>query len=292
MSAPVVIYAVGGGTGHALRGVLLQAALAETLGEAPELVVRRGVVMERCPEPRGPVHLSDNGELPASLAPEHPAPDATLVVDTFPHGWRDGLPVAAQRRSFARRILLARATHGGATLLDGAETFDATWLPYCERSDEWDAATRTRMTRPRRLGLLLRAAPWRLGGERRLAVLDPGGHADRQIIDFIERCARSAGVGVDLCRSYGAAVGASKALSFGAGYHTVFEAALVGNDVSFVPLARAFDDQTVRAARVGRLPRDTAELIAWLAAPDVAIPAPYARATCASIAQAWQELSA
>lgn len=246
-----VVYAVGGGSGHAVRGAAVQARLPGAL-----LVVRRGSLPPAV-TPTGPVRETD-GPLP----PEALVRGGTLLVDTFPTGWLGRLPIEAQA-GFSRRVLVARAILDGTAPLPGTESFDEIWSPYPEGASEW----RCPLPAAIHTGHLLRSWPVRWTRERgpRLHVWDPGRRVDAALAAVIAKAARRVGLSVDLVQGPPVAARARKHFVIGAGYNTFYESRRQGVDTAHLPIRRRWDDQAARASRFGRAIRTPQELATWLA---------------------------
>ena len=170
LTVEFLIYALGGGHGHARRGLLLQQQL-----------FMRGIasVVLLCPGsdchfpidcgPRQYGLSLDDPEL-ASLWRKTPE---RLVVDTFPHGWRGEIEPRFLAR-FEKTYWIARYTR---TIEDPGSGFTRVLSPYPKGQDEWG----NRLTHAIHTGYIIDASHWRLSGEGNcFAVFDPEGRCNRQ----------------------------------------------------------------------------------------------------------------
>jgi hypothetical protein len=262
-----VIYAVGGGLGHGVRGAMVAAA-ARRSGDVTTLVVRRGGLCDEAARelPADVTVLeSDDGALPDAARGER------LVVDTFPTGWRGALGVAGVRR-FAARALIARVAGDGRRPLAGSELFEHVALPYPAGLNEWRGAHAEATP----LGFVLR--PWREATWTRdpdapvLHVWDPGRRLTPPLARLLARLAVRHGLALELAAGAPQTMRARKTLVLGAGYNALHEALRTGADAAFLPLTRAVDDQERRARRWGRAVLTPAELDRWIAEPSVGVP--------------------
>jgi hypothetical protein len=257
-----LIYARGGGHGHAMRGAELQRALCAR-GLRVELLVEAGSARYLVGPPPPGASLSERSWPDALARAQHDL----LVVDTFPRGWRGEIAPADLRR-FGRTLLVARYNRDPA-FAEEARAFDAVLNPYPAELDEWPAAP----ARSWHAGWLVRPPPTALsGGGDRFVVFDPGARLPAVVAEKLGRRARALGLRLSVLRAWPAAVRAAKLLCIGAGYNTVYELAAQRADVRFFPLARRHDDQARRARRVGRSVERLGELLRWLAAPERAEP--------------------
>lgn len=266
MTASVLVYAVGGGHGHAMRGAVLRRRL-RAHGHRVQLLVR--------PESARWLDEEIATDLEDALAKRHDA----IVVDTFPRGWRGELEGVLDR--FARRVLVSRYNRD-LDFLDGAARYDRVINPYPAEHDEWDAPP----PRATHVGWLVRPTPMRIdpSGDE-VVILDPEARVPGSLLDTLSAHARRAGRSLRRILRMPPSLRAAKLVCVGAGYNTVYELARSQVDVRFVPLARRFDDQPRRAARVGRLAGSLPALAAWIAAPIDA--RPIARASSPSADPAW-----
>ncbi|MBI5016712.1 MAG: hypothetical protein HZB55_14660 [Deltaproteobacteria bacterium] len=247
---------MGGGTGHALRGALIQQALWRRARRTSTLVVRQGSLPPGW-RADGPVAETATGELDERLV----SPGGALVVDTFPDGWMGRFSRHRQRSLFPRRVLVARAVFGGREPLPGTEDFDGLGVPYSAGADEWEVELPGAVA----LGFLLRRDPWRNKRvPKRLVVVDPSGRCAGEPLEVFRKVAALAGYDVSYQIRYGRVVAGSKVLFVGAGYHTFYEAVRQGADARFVALPKRYDDQAARAKRYGLLVSTPPELLRWL----------------------------
>jgi hypothetical protein len=262
-AARALVYARGGGHGHAMRGAELQRALCAR-GLQVELLVEPGSARWLGdPPPGGSRSGAGWAEALASGGRD------LLVVDTFPGGWR-GEIAPADLRCFDRTVLVARYCRD-PEVAAGARRYHAVLNPYPADLDEWAAPP----ARSWHAGWLVRPAPTAItcGGDRFL-IVDPAGRLPPPLAGKLAARARALGLRLTTLRRWPAALRVAKLLVVGAGYNTVYELAAASADLRFVPLARRHDDQTRRARRVGRAVEDLGGLLRWLAAP--VRPAPFA----------------
>ena len=128
-----LIYALGGGHGHARRGLLLQQHLASR-GVASVVLLCPG--SDRYfPAYSGPrIHVQSLDEGQKSMLMRNPPP--YLVVDTFPQGWRSEIDRFFLAR-FAKKFWIARYSKN---IEEPPLGFDKTLVPYPKGLDEWDRA--------------------------------------------------------------------------------------------------------------------------------------------------------
>lgn len=251
--SPSVIYAVGGSSGHAVRGSVLQARMP-----GATLVVRSGSLPRNVATCGPVIETSDGG---CALTGD------TLIVDTFPDGWLGRFPEATQRTQFARRALVARAVLDGAAPLPGSLAFDEVWLPYPESRSEWSFPWPCASY----LGYLLRPWPrevaWTQVENGTLHVWDPARRLDLGLRTVVAKAAWIAGLrAVTETSGEPVAAEARKFFVLGAGYNTVYETLRQGVDCAFLPVRRRYDDQFRRARQAARAVTTPEELAAWLRA--------------------------
>lgn len=251
-----LVYARGGGHGHAMRGAELQRALCAR-GWRVELLVAPGSARHLpAPPPGGSRSTAGWAEALAGGARD------LLVVDTFPLGW-EGEIAPSDLRRFGRAVLVARFNRD-PELAAGARPYQAVLNPYPADLDEWAEPP----ARSWHAGWLVRPAPTAVscGGDR-FVVLDPGARLPPVLAGKLAVRARALGLRLTLLRRWPREVRAAKLLVVGAGYNTVYELAPAHADLRFFPLARRHDDQVRRARRVGRSVEELGQLLRWLAAP-------------------------
>lgn len=247
----VLLYARGGGFGHTMRAAELQRALVSR-GLEVTLLVEPASARHLPPLPRGAT-LSQATALPGG--------HDTLIVDTFPRGWRGELTVADLAR-FRRTILISRYNREQGFVREAA-AYHRLLNPYPPDLDEWT----TPPPRSFYAGWLVRAPQTHLIEGEAFVVFDPGARLSPALTDIFGRLAKRTGRALRILRTWREVVPAAKLLCIGAGYNTVYELAPLPADVRFVPLARRWDDQARRARRAGRCIGSLDELARWLAAP-------------------------
>ena len=259
-SRNVLLYARGGGCGHAMRGAALQRILVSR-GHRVRLLVTRASAAHVQPMQHELATL-DYRPL-ADLRHEHD----TLIVDTFPRGWSREIDDAVLAR-FSHRVLLARYNSDPA-FPEGATRYDRLLLPYPALHDEWCVT----FPRAAHTGWLVRDAPMHIVPEGdTVVVFDPGQRVPPSLLEKLERFLRSRDLRlVRLVRTV-EKIAARKFLCVGAGYNTVYELAHSAADLRFLPLARRWDDQARRVTRLSRNAGTLSDLLAWITAPLSATP--------------------
>ncbi len=248
-----LIYALGGGRGHAQRAVVL----AERFS--------RSLVLHQCDEP--PVRLPAGCQL-QQIGPQwsiKPLRDLllsasgwaeTLLIDTFPGGVAGEVDHDVLSR-YANTVLLRRYVRPGSypDYEMRAAAFAEQWLPYAATNCEWDGAVPGRYigSATRRLELA-EGQPCELVVVGNPSQLPPAWTealpADTKWLDG----------------PFAALPRARRYLSIGAGHNISYELRRLGADAAFVPLERRYDDQFRRADRHGAGIYSGAELRAFLEA--------------------------
>jgi hypothetical protein len=253
----VVVYAVGGGFGHAVRGSLLHHVLLKKN-------IRSVLVMrtDSCPKGYqiwGPSIEIADGKLPDFISGH------TLIMDTFPNGWRNGLAIDEQLYRFSRRILVARAVGNGVTPLWGTETFDEILVPYPSGLSEWKCA----FPRSSPIGFTTRAIDKNNRmDDKTVAVVDFGDCIRPQFKAVLEKCADLSRTNISIFDSTSYAMFSAlrfrKCLYIGAGYNTFYESLRMAEDALFLPLSRQFDNQFSRAKKWSKLADSPDAILSWL----------------------------
>lgn len=256
----VLLYARGGGFGHSMRGATLQRLLVEQ-GHRVRLLIA----------PESAEHLSaDHAQtdvVSGSLGDALDRDFDTLIVDSFPRGWSDEIDEAVLDR-FTHRVLVSRYNRD-PRFLDDSARFDVLLNPYPAHLDEWSVP----LPRARHTGWLVRPAPMRIVPEGdALVVFDPGARAPSTLLMRLASYAKTHGLRLRHLRRAERDVDAAKFLCIGAGYNTVYELAHTAADLRFVPLARRYDDQARRVARLDRSAGTLADVMSWIATPTRARP--------------------
>jgi hypothetical protein len=255
-TAEWLIYAIGGGHGHARRGFLLQRLLFRA-GISALLLVRPGAD-RYCRESAGPRLYAESLADP-NLAWLRRRPPRRLMVDTFPMGWRGELDAALLGR-FEHRVLVARHGHD---LPGRMEAYDRVLTPYPEPRSEWDEAP----AGAKAAGYVIDAAHLAIGGGDGFAVLDPEGRCEGRVLALLANAAKRAGLRFDHRRRPDPPFRCRKLLVAGAGYHTFYELLGLGLDLRFLPVRKRHDDQFRRAGRFGVALTRPDQVLPWLAAP-------------------------
>ncbi|MDD5035518.1 MAG: hypothetical protein PHE55_12255 [Methylococcaceae bacterium] len=257
--AEYLIYALGGGQGHARRGLLLQRWLTEQ-GIASEVLLCPGADRHMS-EDTGPRHyaqsLSDS-----RLMKLLRSPPPRLVVDTFPCGWQGEIDGEFLAR-FERRYWIARYSRD---VIDIPRCYDRILLPYPRGYDEWNR----HWSRSRYAGYMIDRSHLRFVPDRcHFTVVDPEGRCGPRILSIFKRLARRAGLIWRHRRALGPVLEACKLLVVGAGYHSFYELLGQGIDVRFLPVKKRHDDQFRRADRFGLAITHLDQLLPWLLGPPL-----------------------
>ncbi len=250
-----LIWATGGGLGHATRGRVLGERLAAE-GDAVTVVHSAPDAAGASEPPVNTVSLQEwAGD--RSVATVRSALEAALrsvdrlVVDTFPLGVDGALrgvsiPERVETVLVARWVDRARVPEwpAGQAYDEQVAAFDAVWFPYAEHASEWDdppahpnAHWLGPITRPVTLSdervdtLVIGDAPPGWSGAIEAAVADGG----RWVTTRFEQLPR-----------------ANAVVALAAGYNLAWELVGLGFPaLGFHPLPRRYDDQFARAARLG-----------------------------------------
>lgn len=251
MTVDFLIYAVGGGSGHAVRGSVIQSLVTEA-GKTSVLVVRPRVRHGgRSAGHR--VEWTPDGTSFRNICAKH------LVVDTFPSGWREELDTAFLRR-FSSRIFIARF-HRSLDWRMVSEDFDRILLPYDGSLCEWDDAPAS--ARP--TGFFLREGVPRYHHDSdELVLVDPEQRCSPHLRSVFARLAAEAGRDFQCVSEMGSNHSGGKFLFAGAGYNTFFEALEQRIDARFIPVRKRHDDQHRRVARFERGAQSLLEIREWL----------------------------
>lgn len=260
MTVEALIYARGGGRGHAMRGRSL-ALLLEQLGIRSAVITR-----------------GDGQTLDSARDGERAR---YLFVDTFPLGWRDELSPDFVR-SFPRRVLVSRAMRT-AHSSDSLALFDTVLDPYPAEFSEWREVPRGSHA----IGYLLRPElrTVRASGEE-LLIVDPERRASEGFLATCARLAKQSELQLRVTFELPGAISAKKLLVIGAGYNTFYELLSSTADIRFLPVRKRHDDQQRRCALFGKGIASLHELREWLHTPPPArpLPRPVIRTTLAHLA--------
>jgi hypothetical protein len=253
-----LFYALGGGRGHVTRALNLARRF------------RRATIL----------HSSDGsyGELPAGirLIRLNPTDDANsvieeqktertiVVVDTFPWGIRHELNPSVLGR-FNPRILVARFVSPGsyARYDEGLEYYTDIWLPTSPNDCEWEGLVSGHYIGPQ-------ARHIDIESKQQAACVVIG---DRTVLpDSYRRKLPKETVFIE--GPFQRLPTSQRVLSLGAGYNIVHELQALGVEAAFVPQDRRYDNQFIRARRLGRCISSSEDLEAWLEpVPDSALEA-------------------
>lgn len=252
-----MIYAAGGGYGHAMRGRALQLRLAAQGDNLSLLVIRPGA-SSFFQEDDGLAYTERAWREVLADFSVSTTPPRRLWVDTFPKGL-NGEISQQDLALFSERHLIARLNCDPQW---SAEGYSSVQCPYPASKDEWER----RPLKATYLGWLVRPNPYSLDPDSKtLAVLDPHNHLGAAQIALIERITKRHGFRWFRHDGRDGKLSASRVLSIGAGYNTVYETIDWSGDViRFIPLRKRFDDQFRRLEVAGRGLYSLDELDAWL----------------------------
>lgn len=255
--ADALIYAIGGGHGHARRGWLLQQRWLEA-GRDVVLLIRPGSDSYLPPSPGRRLYgysLADG-----HLETLRHQPPAHLVVDTFPRGWRGELTDTLLGR-FPQRSWIARYSRG----LDHKPLpYQRILAPYPAPRCEWGDT----LEGIRHCGYLTDASHVSVNADAAsFTVLDPEGRCAPRLLAIFARLAKAVGLDWHYLRRMPPLLPARKLLVAGAGYHTFYELLGAGTDLRFLPVKKRHDDQFRRAGLFGLSLDQLDQVLPWLAAP-------------------------
>lgn len=257
MTVDTLVYAIGGGHGHARRGWLVQQRLLES-GRHAVLLVRPGSDRHLPASPGTRLYTRSLSE--PHLAGLRRRPPRRILVDTFPRGWSNELD-ATSLGLFERRVWIARYARG---LEEGRENYQHTLAPYPPARCEWTG----RLKGAVHPGYLVDAGHLAVeGGAAEFTVMDPEGRCNTRLQALFAGLARRAGLGWRYARRMTRPLPARKLLVVGAGYHTFYELLGLGADLRFLPVKKRHDDQFRRAALFGLELTRLDQVLPWLAAP-------------------------
>ncbi|HLF97024.1 MAG TPA: hypothetical protein VI457_07760 [Methylococcaceae bacterium] len=252
-----LVYAIGGGHGHARRGWLLQQCLLQS-GRDAVLLIRPGSD-RHLPASKG-VRLYARSLADSHLETLRRHPPRSIVVDTFPAGWCGELDEALLGR-FERRVWIARYAQG---LEKRGTAYDQVLAPYPVGRCEWMGG----------LGGAVQAGYFVDAGHVAVTtdascftVLDPEGRCGARVLAVFAKLARRAGLLWRYQRRVISPLPARKLLAVGAGYHTFYELLGQGADLRFLPVRKRYDDQFRRAGLFGLDLSRLDQVLPWLAAP-------------------------
>jgi hypothetical protein len=260
-----LIWATGGGHGHRTRGQTLGERLVRE-GEAASVTVVHSGADSYVDGPVQTVSITDwAGERSLSAARSRLAAALRgvdrLIVDTFPLGV-DGALRQVSIPDSVETVLVARWIDRAALPRYDAQvrSFDSLWFPYDRAQSEWDHPPVHRsvrwlgpITRPLRLEgtvdtLVIGEAPHGWTPDLEAAVAD-GGRWVRERFDALPR--------------------AERVIALACGYNLAWELVQLGYaPIAFHPLPRRYDDQFMRAARLGTPLYHRADLERFLRYPS------------------------
>jgi hypothetical protein len=276
MTADTVIYARGGGLGHAARGLRI-AELALSLGHHPLVLVRPDLDAARLRPPemlRNCLSSLRLSELMQNCKAE------TLWVDTFPWGWREEFSPTLLSK-FRRRFFLARYCRD-LQWKDVQHCYHRIFLPYPETMSEWEEIP----VRAAHLGFVLREDSVFYADEsRHMVLIDTEERCPASFIDGVRSLAQDTGLSFEYVPAFSHCVRASKFLIVGAGYNTFYETLLKKIDARFLPVEKRYDDQFRRARLWRRGTESFAGIREWLESP--ALRSAPAVACCTSLKEAY-----
>ena len=254
MIADFLIYAVGGGKGHAVRGGVLQQLLRKD-GHSSIVLVRPENLSLFAPDAvvrPNSENFSQNG---FGLA-------RSIIVDTFPGGWQNELSETFLKR-FEQRIFLARYRRG-LSWTEVSRLYDSVILPYESREDEWGELP----VPAKSVGFLLRenAPAWTEDGES-LLLIDPERRCGERFLNLVQKISARCSRPFRLIHDSSEELRAGKFLFIGAGYNTFYEVLRRKIDACFLPVQKRYDDQAHRARRWGVELESLPALAQWMAAP-------------------------
>ncbi|MCK6547168.1 hypothetical protein L6R52_15060 [Myxococcota bacterium] len=251
----VVLYALGGGSGHFVRALVLARAARSAV-----VFHRAGACAPMAPGAHVecvPVAASDAPTSIAERIAARAADHDVLVTDTFAGGL-DGELTAGLRGRFRRRILVRRYVRPGSYRFDvEASRYDERWLPYARARCEWGGRVDGE-----HVGPIVRHVDLSDGTGHRLVVV--GARADVQR-DVALR-ARLGAIPADATwieGPFSALPCAARYLGLGAGYNLVHELSALGVDFRVIPRERRFDDQHRRAGMFGAAVVTIEEVARW-----------------------------
>ena len=254
MTANWLIYALGGGHGHGVRGDILRRTLVE-LGEKVTMVTtpRAHGLLARAGDDIAGIHAAENLESMRQRILDREF--SHLVVDTFAEGWNQELPELLAY--FEHRLLIRRYRSDEVD----ESAYDQILSPYCETSDEWEEPFR----RGSYTGLLVRpnGLHFEQGDEWDLIILNPSRINSPRLSKLFSK---RSGLRIKQTRRY-EGERARKFLCIGAGYNSVYEGLRCDADVCFVPLPRHYDNQRHRVELRGVGICSEPEFEAWLERP-------------------------
>lgn len=258
MHTSVLVYAMGGGAGHAARAVAFCRRF--TSGSAHHVVLVHS--SRRAPEGL-PGHVSAQslaGQGPravrARLVESLRATPTWLVVDTFPAGlWQElsgSVLGLAARRTLLRRFV---RTETYAGYHRACARFEEVLVPYGDACSEW---LDDRLPGERHCGPLVRALD-----------LDPGPRVPLAVVgDVRELSPRVRALFPAETRfvdgPFKALPRARGYLATEAGYNLTYELASLGAPLGLIPRERRFDDQFRRADLVGQALHHGDDVRRWI----------------------------
>lgn len=260
MTAEAIVYAIGAGSGHSVRGSVIAANLA-ACGYRVRVLIRpvESTSLRRIPPFGGGIEYIEASAERAAAELRIGGP--LLVVDTFPFGWSFEIGRELLQR-FSKRLLVAR--YNRELNWDHAATLYTNLVaPYSPTHDEWETPPQA-LTR---CGLLLRGGTqeWESSGEDVL-VIDPEQRLNAGIFRKLVAAAGRAGRRLRYQTNFESSNRAGKFLFVGAGYNSFYEALRRPIDAQFIAVDKRYDDQHARASRCGRRIGAFSEFNRWVSA--------------------------
>ena len=255
-TGPVLIYAVGGGLGHAVRGLCLQSLLREEGRESLVLVRDTAFGHPQLPA-EGVVQPYRGGSLQ-----EFSSSFDCLLVDTFPQGWQEEFSDEALL-GFSERIFLARYQKRFDWHLV-RKFYQRILFPYPMQFSEWGDLAKTGEF----CGHVLREKCCRWVHETDdLVLIDSGGRTSQQFHEVLRSLCRAQSRTFRIVDSYSPndEIFGAKFLFVGAGYNTFYEVLRQNVDARFLPLLKRYDDQKRRVQMFRKGLFSLGELKDWLA---------------------------
>ena len=259
MTVEFLIYAVGGGKGHFVRGRTLQRLISES-GRSSMLLVIPGSDADFPPDgtTENTARIYSNGSSEALRS----CAATTIIVDTFPFGWRNELSIDLVN-AFPQKIFLGRF-HRNLQWEAVTAVYDHILLPYPLAESEWEYTPRESKC----LGFLVRSdAPHWDFLEKRLVVVDIERRLSEKLFRIFEKIALRAGFSLQIEQNLTQQFCGEKFIVIGAGYNTFYETLRAGADALFMPIKKRFDDQFMRANRFQRTAESLRSVEQWLTKP-------------------------
>ena len=240
MTAKALLYAVGGGWGHAKRAFVLAESL-ETLGYGITIVLSPNLKDFFSPKIKNKTLLFERWNSLNLKFSDY----QLVIVDTFPRGTQQEIQLSDLLK-IEKRILITRI-NTETQWEKQAAVFSDYWSPYPDEYKEW---THAFSDKEKSLGWVV-GPSFSFEKGKALLIVDP-----RQLLPsflrkrFAHLCKRSnldCEIEENLIpeKKYSA----KKILWVGAGYNSIYEHVGGAADIKFIPLKRRFDNQFSRAKK-------------------------------------------